>query len=149
MRLSLTMAVLVMAALPAKAQDLPPLPPELAGLAEDIPLGDWLDLVSGRTVFYRIGDDHFAREHYPPQGSTLYIEDDFGRCMEGQWTHIPETGAYCFDWPVGLYCFRHLRAEDDLLILPVTPDGVPTGSSVQGVYDIQTQPFTCDAPALS
>ena len=119
MRPTIVLALCAALTTPALSQELPPLPPALQGLAQDIPLADGLDLVDGRTVFYRIGEDHFAREHYVPQSSRLYIEDETGQCMEGQWTHIPQTGAYCFDWPSGLFCFRHLRAEDDLLILPV------------------------------
>lgn len=149
MRLGPIALVTVALAAPAAAQQIQPLPPQWQGVAEDIALDEWLELVEGRTVFYRIGEDHFAREHYPPNSSTLYLEDDMGGCMEGLWTYLERSRAYCFSWPTGLSCFRHLRAEDDLVILPVTPDGVPTGSSVQGIYDIETQPFTCDAPALS
>lgn len=131
------------AGLTAQAQEpfAKPLPEDV----QDIAPAEWRDMVRGRTVTYLIGGAVWAQEAYGRHGNGVSIKLADGTCMEGVWEH---TGtAFCFAWTGGEYsCFRHVRVDDEILIIPVQ-DGEPAGT-VQSVKQISDLPLAC-GPALT
>lgn len=112
-----------------------------AGGMTDIALEDWRDMVRGRTVTYSIGGDIWARETYDTGSDTVWIRLADGSCMEGIWTWA--AGVYCFDWTSGEFsCFRHVRADDQILVIPVLEDGTGIGT-IQTVTQISDVPASC------
>ncbi|MEM8789479.1 MAG: hypothetical protein AAGE76_14560 [Pseudomonadota bacterium] len=122
----------------ALAQDAPV--PSIPDSATDIAPAEWRDLVQGRTVTYRIGDQIWAQEAYDRSTNSVAIRLADGTCMEGTWTHV--EGSYCFDWSGGEFsCFRHVRAGEEILIIPVV-DGVTAGT-IQTVGGVSDLPLSC------
>lgn len=125
--------------------------PALA-LAQDkirqIPPDEWEEMTEGRTVYYYIGQEYFGREYYLPGSNAVRFEHVSGQCLEGVWTHLEESFAYCYRWPGDTPCFLHFEEGGQTLIQPVTPTGEPTGSSLQRVERIEVAPFTC-GPAVT
>lgn len=114
---------------------------ETGGGMADIALDDWRDMVRGRTVTYSIGGDIWARETYDTGSDTVWIRLADGSCMEGIWTWA--DGVYCFDWTSGEFsCFRHVRADGQILVIPVLEDGTGIGT-IQTVTQISDVPASC------
>lgn len=104
-----------------------------------VPLEEWRALTDGRTVVYHLDGELWGREFFHPGGgrATFLFRD--GACMTGAWTYA--DGLYCFAYS-GLDCFRHLRRDGRLVIVP---EG---GGATQTVEAIESAPISC-GPALS
>lgn len=112
----------------------------------DIPRDEWVNLVRGRTVVYKIGPNVWAFESYPMSGPFVSIQLADGTCMDGTWEHV--DGTFCFRWENREYsCFRHARDGREILIIPVV-DGVQSGT-VQTVSDITDAPVGCGHDLVS
>lgn len=112
----------------------------------DIPKEEWVSMVAGRTVVYKIGLDLWAFETYSRDSNFVSIQLANGECMDGTWNHI--DGTFCFAWDNREYsCFRHARAGEEILIIP-TVDGQPAGTT-QTVSDITDAPMPCGPDLVS
>lgn len=120
--------------------------PLLAGAADlqpgdrPIPPEEWRALTEGRTVTYTIGGRLWGREFFHPGGERATFLGADGACMTAPWAYA--EGLYCFGYG-GLHCFRHVRRDGDILILP---EG---GGPEQAVEGVETAPISCDAPLSS
>jgi len=106
----------------------------------DIPLQEWRDMSLGKTLTYSIDGQFFALERYSTSGDAVMLQLSDGTCYSGSWTHN-ET-SYCYFWEDNpAVCFRHVRAEDEIMILHLD-DGVETGE-VQTMVGISDTPLVC------
>lgn len=146
MRFIAPILILLILAPSLRAQDIIPNMLERIEAAEDISRLEWLSMVAGKTVTYKISDDFWAREIYDTRSNKVSIAMADGSCMNGTWTH---SGVeFCFAWEDNdLVCFRHARSGDDILIIPMH-DGVPSGS-LQTVHDISDTPLPCGPELVS
>lgn len=111
------------------------------GGMKDIPIDDWREMVRGRTVTYSIGGDVWARETYDTGSDTVWIRLADGTCMDGVWTW--NDGVYCYAWSSGEFsCFRHVRSQGSILVIPVLEDGTGLGT-IQTVTQISDVPASC------
>ena len=115
--------------------------PEQGDVAQPgIAPAEWRAMVRGRTVTYQIDGQAWAQEAYDLTTNAVAIRLIDGTCMEGTWSYT--DGEYCFAWTSGEHsCFLHVRAADQILIIPVV-DGVQSGT-IQTVGGISDAPLTC------
>lgn len=139
---TLAFAPFLVLAVPASAAE-GTAPAEDAGALRDIPPADWRQMTRGQTVTYRMGGEIWARESYALSGDTVAIRLADGTCMEGVWSWT--DGTYCFAWSSGeLSCFRHVRADGEILVIPTD-----SGGAVQTVSDISPGPVACGPAPVS
>jgi hypothetical protein len=132
---------LVVLVLPAASQS----PSERIAGAQDIPVAEWTEMATGRTLTYRINGEFWALEHYYPGTDRVTLQLYDGSCMQGTWEY--SAPLYCFHWEgQGTSCFRHARSEGEILIIE-TQDGAdtPLTQTMSGVSDV---PLTC-GPAVT
>ncbi|WP_316014783.1 hypothetical protein [Roseobacter sp. HKCCA0434] len=130
------LALACLLAAPACAQD-----------GRDIPLAEWRAMTEGRTVIYRIGPEVFARETYHPGGQVVSILYADGTCLEGTWRFIEPASAYCFSWPNGKFCYRHMEDAQGLYVLPVDESGARDARwEIQRIEGISERTVSCEIP---
>jgi hypothetical protein len=104
-----------------------------------VPVEEWRSLTEGRVVWYSLGGAHWGREYfYRGRNLATFIGHD-GTCMTAPW--IEADGVYCFAYS-GLDCFRHVRRDGKLFVLPLG-DGQP--QTISRITD--DGPLSCE-PAL-
>lgn len=142
MRLTIAAALIALPVL-AAAGEAGPAP---ADGVTDIPLGEWTEMASGRTLRYTIGGEFWALERYEPGTNRVTLQFYDGTCLAGTWDYA--APLYCFHWDgEGTSCFRHARVGDQILILE-TRDGVETGA-LQLMSGVSDTPLSCGPQAIS
>lgn len=115
--------------------------------AEDEPIGltEWREITRGQTVYYQIEGQLHGREYYWPGSDHVTFQHSSGACADARWSY--DSGVYCFhfDRP---HCFRHVRRDSRIVIVPVEPDEDGTLTE-QTVVRIVSTPFTCEPGATS
>jgi hypothetical protein len=135
--------------LPLAAGAAPPEPHPVAGeiaALENIPVEDWMEMATGRTLTYRINGEIWAREYYHPGTNHVSLQRPNGQCMNGTWDYT--APHYCFHWDLeGTACFRHVRDEDRIWVIQ-TELGVDT-PQVQEMTDVSDRPLICPPQGTS
>ena len=111
----------------------------------DIPVEEWREMASGRTVTYRIDGALWALERYFPGTNRVQLQLYDGTCMDGTWDY--SEPVYCFHWDgQGTSCFRHARLGTEILIIESREGSdTPMTQQMTGVTDA---PLTC-GPAFT
>lgn len=107
---------------------------------EPVPLAEWRALTEGRTVWYAIDGEHWGREYFHPDRDSATFMTRDGACVTAPWAHA--EGLYCFYY-TGMECFRHVRRDGRLVILPLS------GGGAQEVERIDDAPLSCEPPLSS
>jgi len=117
----------------------------LAGALEPgdqpIPLSEWREMTTGKTVWYSIDGALWGREYFHPDGARATFVTEDGECMTAPWAFY--NGLYCFAYS-GTDCFRHVRRDGRLLAIP---DG--DAGAAQVIEKITDTPLSCEAPLSS
>ena len=117
-----------------------PLYAQEAGTPIDIPVEEWREMALGRTLTYQINGQFFALEEYFPSGNRVSLQSHTGECLSGTWSHSGTN--YCYDWGKdGASCFRHVRANGTIMIIPVD-DGNGQGT-IQVMSGVSDAPLQC------
>lgn len=116
-----------------------------ATAAEDggapIPIEEWRAMTRGKTVWYALDGAHWGREYFHPDRDVATFLGRDGQCLTAPWAYV--DGVYCFAYG-GLHCFRHLRRDGEIVVVPVEGDGAE-----QTVERIDRTPVSCEAPLSS
>lgn len=128
-------AVLLATALPAASLGETPLPDDLA-----VPVEEWRRLTEGRVVWYSLGGVHWGREYFHRGRNVATFVAYDGTCMTAPW--IEADGIYCFAYS-GLDCFRHVRREGQLTVLPL---GGGQPQTIEKITD--DGPLSCEPPLM-
>ncbi len=101
----------------------------------------WRAYAGGRTVVYFDADgllDGFERFDASGDRSEWRFVD--GDCARGRWTEI--GGVFCFDYPPGQFCYRHLRRDGAVWVRDAR-----TGEEFR--VEISDAPLTCPSEPVS
>lgn len=128
-------AAVLAAMLSATAQGSSPQPEDVP-----VPVEEWRRLTEGRVVWYALRGAHWGREYFH-RGRNLatFVARD-GTCMTAPW--VEADGLYCFAYS-GLDCFRHVRRDGQLMVLPLG-DGEP--QTIEQITD--DGPLSCEPPLM-
>jgi hypothetical protein len=128
-------ACLVAAAVPLSAQSSDVMPGDTP-----VPVEEWRALTEGRVVWYSLDGRHWGREYFHRGRDVATFVAEDGTCMTAPW--VEAEGIYCFAYS-GMDCFRHVRREGELIVLPL---GDGAAQTIERITD--DGPLSCE-PALS
>ena len=129
------LACLLLAALPTAPRASDILPGDTP-----VPIEEWRALTEGRVVWYSLGGEHWGREYFHRGRSSATFVSRDGDCMTAPW--VEADGIYCFAYS-GMDCFRHVRRDGQLMVLPL---GGGQPQTIEKITD--DGPLSCEPPLM-